>query len=270
MLSALLGAGASLLGSYFTQRNANRNVDLQREFASHGVERKVEDARRAGVSPLFALGANTHSFSPVGVGGDGGLQSAGQNISRAMAAQGSPQGRAGALAVEIAGAQLEGLKLDNQAKQQEIQSKMNLINQPGTPPPILDAGTTKAIEGQLDGVELKKEMAPAGWQAHKSFGVAPEVDMWKTAKGFAPEVPQELGEAHESQPLAAAQWFLRNKIMPSFSEGYRTHPFPAPDGFSWHFNPVLGQYVLQKEGRFAELKRAHMNISNRSMQERRR
>lgn len=270
MLGALVSAGASLLGSYLSQRNANRNVDLQREFATTGIQRKVADARAAGVSPLFALGANTNSFSPVSIGGDGGLSQAGQNISRAVAAQGSPQGRAGALAVELAQAQLDGVKLDNQAKQQEIQSKMNLINQPGTPPAIVDSGVTQVMPGQPEGVELKKEMAPAGWQQHKSFGVAPEVDMWRTAKGYAPEVPQELGEAHESQPLAAAQWFLRNKIMPTFSEGYRTHPFPAPEGFDWHFNPVLGQYVLQKESRFAELKRAHMNISNRSMQERRR
>lgn len=248
MLSALIGAGASLIGGYLSQRNANRNVDLQREFASTGIQRRVEDARAAGVSPLFALGANTHSFSPVSIGGDGGMQSAGQNISRAMAAQGSPQGRAGALAVEIAGAQLDGLKLDNMAKQQEIQAKTNLINQAGTPPAILDSGTTRVIDGQPIGVELKKEMAPAGTSPHKSFGVGPEVDIWKTPTGYAPEVPQQLGEAHESQPLAAAQWFIRNKIMPTFSEAHSTPPYDTPVGMRWSFNPILGQYELIPRG----------------------
>lgn len=175
------------------------------------------------------------------------MSQAGQNISRAVAAQGSPQGRAGALAVELAQAQLDGVKLDNEAKQQAIQSKMNLINQPGTPPAIMDTESTPVLPGQPVGVELKKEMAPAGYVPQKSFGVSPEIDMWRTKHGYAPEVPQELGEAHESQPLAAAQWFLRNKIMPTAGDEYATHPYKAPTGYEWRFSPIMGQYVLEKE-----------------------
>jgi hypothetical protein len=57
------------------------NADLQREFAQHGISWKVADAARAGIHPLAALGVQTHSASPVHVGGqDYGLTKAGQSI----------------------------------------------------------------------------------------------------------------------------------------------------------------------------------------------
>lgn len=46
---------------------ANQNAELQREFAQQGVRWKAADARAAGLHPLFAMGASTHSFNPVSV-----------------------------------------------------------------------------------------------------------------------------------------------------------------------------------------------------------
>lgn len=103
MLGGLLAAGSSLIRGFLnrnSQRDANaqalsvadRNIELQREFAKNGVRWKVKDAQKAGVHPLFALGANTHSFSPVsaGVTPENGLAegfaNAGQNLGRAIEA----------------------------------------------------------------------------------------------------------------------------------------------------------------------------------------
>lgn len=55
-------------GMDFQTSNALRNIELQREFAKHGIRWRVEDARQAGISPLAALGANVTSFSPTSVG----------------------------------------------------------------------------------------------------------------------------------------------------------------------------------------------------------
>lgn len=101
MLGALIGAGASLLGGLMgksaqqdanriNQENAMRQEALQREFAQSGIQWKVEDAKKAGIHPLYALGANTVSYSPnvVGAVPETGLANAvassSQDISRAV------------------------------------------------------------------------------------------------------------------------------------------------------------------------------------------
>lgn len=78
------------------ERHAQSQEALQREFAQHGVRWKVEDAKAAGLHPLFALGGATTSYSPTSYVGDGGRDSGGlgeaisgmgQNVSRAVQAQ---------------------------------------------------------------------------------------------------------------------------------------------------------------------------------------
>lgn len=60
---ALIGAGANILGGLMGRRSnreqVDRSVELQRDFAQHGVQWKVEDAKRAGLHPVYALGAAT-------------------------------------------------------------------------------------------------------------------------------------------------------------------------------------------------------------------
>lgn len=91
----LIGAAA--------QRNANReNRLMQEKFASHGVRMRVEDAKAAGVHPLFALGASVPSFSP-SAQPIFDSASLGQNIARA-ATQFSTEER------ELRSAQLEAVR----------------------------------------------------------------------------------------------------------------------------------------------------------------
>lgn len=253
MLGAFIGAGSTLLGGILgrkdQEKQAARQEALQREFAQNAIQWRAQDAEKAGISKLYALGANTTSYSPVSVGGSpfaSSIANAGQNLGRAIDAQQSPTGRAGTLATEIAQTQLEGLKIDNQIKVAELNARNNLRNQPGNPPAIMDDETTPTVEGQGNAkIKLQRNLTPAGGEPNKSFGVNPEVDMWRTKFGYAPEVPQELGEAHESQPLAAAQWFIRNKIMPSLSEAWKTYPYEPPEGMYWQFNPLFGEYELK-------------------------
>lgn len=78
---------------------ALRQEANQREFAQHGVRWRVEDAKAAGLHPLFALGANTASYSPVAhvmpeTGSSGAsLARAGQAFGRAISAQETQQQR---------------------------------------------------------------------------------------------------------------------------------------------------------------------------------
>lgn len=151
MLPAIIGAAASLAGGLLNNKsaekankqaeaNALRQEALQKEFAQSGIQWKVQDAAKAGIHPLYALGANTVSYSPTSVGTTAPnfdfLADAGQNIGRAIQSGTGPQGRIAALQLTAAGLQNEGLQLDNELKRTQLVSAARLAGQPGTGPGI--------------------------------------------------------------------------------------------------------------------------------------
>lgn len=93
MWGALIGAGASLLGGMLDRKSASSQVDqsnaMQREFAQHGIRWKVEDAKAAGVHPLYAIGGSGAAYSPppIVTGQGSSIAQAGQDIGRAFRAQ---------------------------------------------------------------------------------------------------------------------------------------------------------------------------------------
>lgn len=110
-LGAAIGAGASLIGANKSRSSARRANEtneaiaaedraLQREFATKGVQWRVQDAKEAGLHPLFALSSGVPSYSsPTRVGAipvdtGQGIRGAGQAIQRAISAQKSPEERA--------------------------------------------------------------------------------------------------------------------------------------------------------------------------------
>lgn len=106
-----IGAGVGAVTDIVTgqldaaqNRQAQRmSADLQREFAQHGIEWRVEDAKRAGLHPLAALGMAPASGFTIPIGSNA-FEGAGQNISRAISAAGTHDDR------ELERAQLELLK----------------------------------------------------------------------------------------------------------------------------------------------------------------
>lgn len=172
MLGALIGAGASLAATHLnnkSQEKANaraeaqnqQNIALQKEFAQSGIQWKVKDAEAAGVHPLFALGAQTTSFSPTSVGGGAsdfsGLADAGQNIGRAIDATRSTP--ASALALQLGKIQLEGASLDNDLKRTQLASAIatNMPAHPGLPGPF----TRHSVDGQGDSGSTDPTLTPA-------------------------------------------------------------------------------------------------------------
>lgn len=137
----LIGAAGSLLGGLFGSSSASRaakaNVAFQKQFAQHGIRWRVEDAKAAGLHPLFALGASTQSFSPVFSESPLGasLADAGQNIGRAVAAQQTVEER---MAARLALMEIQSRIRENDARagllEYELASKMS----PQLPPPFPD------------------------------------------------------------------------------------------------------------------------------------
>lgn len=62
-MGTAIGAGLGLLGgitgSFFNRDLSERQMAFAREMAQNGIQWRVEDARKAGIHPLYALGAPT-------------------------------------------------------------------------------------------------------------------------------------------------------------------------------------------------------------------
>lgn len=122
----IISAGSNILGgiagSIFGDDAADEQAQMQKDQLHHGIEYRVKDAIRAGIHPLYALGANVQSYQPVSVGDSLGpaLAAAGQDIGRAVDAAGNPDQRAGRAIVDRLS--IEGLQLDNDIKRAQIAS----------------------------------------------------------------------------------------------------------------------------------------------------
>lgn len=93
MVGQIIGGIASGIGSMINgaenrnfQREMNdKNAALQREFAQNSIQWKVNDAKKAGIHPLAALGASTYSASPSFVsGGNSGVGDAVSSMGQAI------------------------------------------------------------------------------------------------------------------------------------------------------------------------------------------
>jgi len=83
-------AAASGLGALVSYDSARSQIKAQKQFAKKGIQWRVKDAKAAGLHPLYALGAQIPSFSPVMDATGSHLAQMGQDISRARKATLSP------------------------------------------------------------------------------------------------------------------------------------------------------------------------------------
>lgn len=228
MLGALIGAGASLasslLGNKSNEKARANEAAQQREFAQNGIQWKVADAKAAGVHPLYALGANTVSYSPQSVGGSdfGGLAAAGQDIGRAIDSTRSQTQRSDALSSTLAALQVDGLKIDNDIKRADLASKLATIR--GQSGPALPNAATTNLYG-LDGVgdltvdgptlklQTQRDLSDPRFPGHVP-GAGPSTAFVDTGMGgYEPVIPSQLQEAYESDELGSFGWQARNRVL---------------------------------------------------------
>lgn len=233
MLGALIGAGASLASSLLGNKSAEKAREkesaTQREFAQNGIQWKVEDARKAGVHPLYALGANTVSYSPQSVGGSdfSGLASAGQDIGRAIDSTRSNDQRSQALATTIAQLQAEGLGIDNDIKRTELASKLATVrSQSGPPLPSaastnlwgLDGAGELAVDGPSLKLQTRRDLTDPNAPSNIP-GSGPSVAFNRNNYGgWDPTIPPELAESYEQDKIGYLKWLATNRILPNFSD----------------------------------------------------
>lgn len=197
-----LAAAAPLIGAgidWFTGRQAaGDNANLQREFAQNGIRWRVEDAQRAGIHPLYALGAQTHQASPVHVGTN--FAAAGQDFSRAMEATRTGPERVNA---QLQALTLERAGLENELLRSQIAgSKAALLRQVGPAMPdgvtntVMGGHKIKADPGWSDAQDIQNRYGePAEWIY---FPFVAGADAWHNRPGW---LRQEFGKGAAPLPI---------------------------------------------------------------------
>lgn len=135
---SLIGAGASLLGGFLgrdsASRQADKSAELQREFAQHGIRWRVEDAKAAGVHPVYALSGVGASSGGIPIMEDPLARSIGemgQNVGRAVAAQQtSVQRERDLLALQLLAAQIGESDARRQVLLSEAARRSNVASAP--------------------------------------------------------------------------------------------------------------------------------------------
>lgn len=277
LFGSLIGAGTQILGGLLgsnsqkdaekaAARQRQKEYQQQKEFAQSGIQWRVKDAKKAGIHPLYAIGANTTSYSPQSIGTGPGtdfsfLGDAGQNIGRAIDSTRSNAAKADALALTASQIQLEGLRLDNDLKRAQLASSMSLINQTGISPGLPTASTAASPYGmpgqgntpQIDGpgIRLEKKISPAAAGAHnQEYGEIPEVQFLRTPTGWAPAIPEQLSEAFEQDRMGRWQWNYRNRIAPVMYANDGSNPYfrppqiPLDHGQRWKYNFLVGEWQI--------------------------
>lgn len=147
ILGDIIGGVSDLVGGHLdrkAQRQANeQNAAAQREFAQHGVRWKVEDAKAAGVHPLFALGASTQGYTPSAVAPSyDDIGRAGQRLGNALSSSQTTEQRLASKA-QLRVLESEVNKNDAEASQARSAAMLNLqtYSQPPFPGQKPDAFT---------------------------------------------------------------------------------------------------------------------------------
>lgn len=268
MLGSLISAGANLIGGLInkssadsareaSERAAANNIAMQREFAQSGIQWRVEDAKKAGIHPIYALGSGGASFSPVSsnftadTSLGNAMAAAGQDLGRAINSTRTQSQRVDAFTATARKLQLEKAGLENDLLRTEIASKIGRLRSPGSPP-FPAASDNWLIPGQVQSDLIKPrplEVAPGAPAAPQSEGGAiTDVGQARTKDGWAPVPSQDVKERIEDNMFQEAMHFYRNNVLPSLGHNLSPPPFKAPPGKNWWFNVLRQEYQLLPEG----------------------
>lgn len=211
-----IGAGSSLLGSAINhvlgsksaREDWQRNYNAQKEFAQNSIQWRVQDAQKAGIHPLYAMGNSpgytpSSSFNNESIGT--GIAQAGNAMAEAM----------GQLQMMQLLSQIENTKADTAKKEAEASATMGQA--PKVVPPVTKTTTTKKGEIQL---------AP-GNQYLNNFA--------RYGDGFIGYPSQELLDAASeasifnplSLPIAIDAFDAQYRSMPEHFQRYIEHAIPG-------------------------------------------
>lgn len=245
------------------QANAE-NERVQKEFAQNSIRWKIEDAARAGINPLVALGATGTSYSGGVVAPQseaessgyvgGALAQLGQDVSRSASATATAEERE-IQKMQMLGAQLdlEGKAIDNSIRAQQLHKLTSV----GPPAPSLSdpmGRKTGGVRGQGDMPEV--EVVPQKISASQpgipgmDAGAINDYGFARSGENLHLVPSKDVKERIEDQLIPETSWALRNYVT-SFPEGPTppsTRDIPIPESakargaYRWQWNPLMFRF----------------------------
>ncbi|QGH72131.1 MAG: putative minor capsid protein [Microviridae sp. ctYqV29] len=256
MWEALGSVAGSLLGGLFGSSEADRQADLQKEFAQKGIQWKVADAKKAGIHPLYALGAPTMSYSPITTGMGDAIQNAGQSLGRAVDANLSAGERLDGFTKASQALQLERGKLENELLKVKIASETAVTaGQLGPAAPSPESAYLIPGQGQtvLKGrtynqvqTDPLKRQSVSSVSPNQEAGAIAEAGFMRTPTGYAPIRSKDAMDRMDDDWAGSLAWNLRNRLLPMWDSSGRTPPIKLRKGYYWYWNPVLQEYQVAK------------------------
>lgn len=226
-------------------KNANeQSADVSREFAQSGIQWRVQDARKAGIHPLAAMGIPLSSGPSATIGGtdwSSALGNMGQDISRAAGAVQTPKERQKAAVLD--GLKLERASLENELLRSQIAST-NRASNPPLPSTSTLSGDPTAQTGLTAGTRtVPVEVSSAEKNPAKAAGYHPDLTYVHTSSGGLAIVPsKDAKQLIEDQIVPEALWSLRNHIG-TFIKDPPYPSVPPPSGYSrWKWHPFLQEW----------------------------
>lgn len=232
---------------------------LSREFAQSGVSWRVEDARRAGIHPLFALGMQSPSAPTVMAGtsdpvpSEGSLTAQwGQDLTRALMSTQTGAQR------ELMALQVASLKMDVEGKALDNQMRLRTLSQLGTQGPSFP-GSDNFIPGQgnsgLMRVKPSERTSTQPGRYAQEAGWVPDVGYARTDTGLAPIPSKDVKERIEDQFIPETMWAIRNQLAPNITGGGAPPKSQLPRGYDywrWSFQKQEWQPTKNKDRSLGE------------------
>lgn len=208
------------------------NYRQSKEFAQNRLQWLAKDAEKAGYSKLAALGNNpfvpSPSFSPAD------FSSMGQDLSRAIMAQGSHDDRLYEL-------QIQGASLDNEMKKAQLLSFLGRTNSAQLGPSVewYQPQPQKTVH-----TEKGSEPGPVA-----DFGLV------QTPTGYAIRKSKDMQEATEDDFIQQTMWAIRNNVMPNLNPAkFMTALPPAPKGKFWDWDTMHQEFQLKTIGPWTNMR----------------
>lgn len=259
----VLGGIADIFGADMASDSADRATDaafmsqnldrqMQREFAQMGIRWKVDDARAAGIDPLVALGAQTHSYSPVTVGTQPNTAMAemvgrmGQRVGRSVS---DILKEEDSVTKEKDKLELENQRLQNQYLGSQI-ARLNSAQ--GQPNGGVISGAGLMLDGQpssrlVQDQPLQRTVSQPG-RPEKEAGAVSDYTHVKTPYGYAIVPAKDVKERIEDTFIPEMTWAIRNNLMPNFTPDKFKPDAKPPKGFDdWQWSYSMQQYVPVKK-----------------------
>lgn len=241
ILSAVSPVVGSLAGALINKRSNDkqhqyqthveqRNTAMQYDFAKNALQWRAEDARKAGIHPLAAMGASTHSPSSHVSGGGGmadvgsNLSQMGQDIGRAIRASTDKYTR------EVQQINLENLRTDSAMKKLQYQQALKSANQQ-TPPPVPNPTQEQTnVSGHVDKIKSRVESSIGSGDVQ-----AGQNPMWRWQKAGKNSYTLTLSEAAKQSMEDSPQEWIQQYRMFMHGDKY-SKPFKAPKGKIWEYS----------------------------------